>query len=55
VHGFAGPVSTYADPNIQQVVPDEEGGVWLVSALGVSSSSSASPVYPSLTHVIFPV
>lgn len=54
VRGLAGPVNTYADPNIQQVLPDEAGGVWLVSALGATPSSTASPMYPSLAHVIFP-
>jgi hypothetical protein len=42
------------DPGIVALLPDQSGGVWLVSYNGTVPGSAATPSWPSLQHVRLP-
>jgi hypothetical protein len=53
VHGLTGPVSSFANPRVVAVMPDLQGGAWVVCEAGTNSSTNAGSAYPSLAHVRF--
>jgi hypothetical protein len=54
-NGLNGPVSTFADPGVVALLPDNQGNVWLVSEAGtqVVESRNVAAAYPSLAHAVF--
>ena len=57
VHTLGGVVSSWAGPRLVKLLPDGNGGVWLVSELGTQTVEGAFPgvpAYPSLWHASFP-
>jgi len=56
IQGLSGAVSPYqwVDPRLVAVLPDGDGGVWLVSESGTQSVEDLQPGYPSLWRATFP-
>ena len=52
IHGINGDVKTYADPGVVGLLPDQAGGVWLVSEEG-NGAATDGVAYPSLAHETF--
>ena len=53
VHGIGGTSSTYADPGVVALLPDANGGVWVVSEVGSNPSTNVGSAYPTLAHATY--
>src|SRR5579864_56324 len=53
VASLSGPINTYANPGVVGLVPDLQGGVWVVSEAGINTSTNQGSSYPSLAHATF--